>query len=110
MADIKKIILDSLRIPVIDLFDPILPPCATWYPTNENAGLNGDGKEEERLESYQIDVWDRDREMVRTRGRKLKAELMMMGEAMSIPDLSYQYDNNGKIWRATLTFSLIGKE
>ncbi len=110
MADIKKMITEALHIPVINLFDPILPPCATWYPINEITGLTGDGKEEEILESYQIDVWDRERDTVKTRGRKLKAELMMSEEPISIPDLSYQFDNNGKIWRATLTFSLIGKE
>lgn len=108
--DIKRVIQDSLKIPVIRLFEPIAPPCATYYPVNDTTALAGDGKEEETSESYQIDIWDRDREEVKTKGRRLKASLMMAGEPITVPDITYQYDNNGKMWRATLAFSTLREE
>lgn len=110
MIDIKGIIDSTLKIPVIELFEPILPPCATWYLFDESVGLSGDGKEEETLENYQIDIWERNRDMLKIRGRRLKTELMLSGVPISIPDLSYQYDSNGKIWRAILKFSELRKE
>lgn len=109
MADIEKMIKDTLNIPVIELFEPVLPPCATWYPLSNGTGLQGDGKETEEVDEYQIDLWDRDRDRVRKHGRKLKGAISQM-ETATIPDLSYFYDNNGKMWRAMLTFSVLGKE
>lgn len=109
MNDIKKIIETVLNIPVVELFEPILPPCATWYPVSDRSGLEGDGKETEEISDYQIDLWDRDRNRARERGRKLK-EAFLTRNDVSIPELSYFYDTNGKMWRAMLTFSVIGKE
>lgn len=109
MADIEKVIKDTLNIPVIELFEPVLPPCATWYPLSDGTGLQGDGKETEEVDEYQIDLWDRDRERVRENGRKLK-EAILSNPDVSIPELSYFYDVNGKMWRAMLTFSEVRKE
>ena len=50
MADIEKVIKDTLNIPVIELFEPVLPPCATWYPLSDGTGLQGDGKETEEVD------------------------------------------------------------
>lgn len=108
MADIEKMIRDTLGIPVIELFEPVLPPCATWYPLSDETGLEGDGKEAEEVSEYQIDLWDRDRERVRENGRRLKRVISQL-ETAAIPDLSYFYDNNGKMWRAMLTFSEVRK-
>lgn len=109
MDDIKKIIETVLNIPVMELFEPILPPCATWYPVSDRTGLEGDGRQTEEVSDYQIDLWDRDRNRVRTKGKKLKEALLAYDE-VSIPTLSYLYDTNGKMWRAMLTFSAVGKE
>lgn len=109
MIDIKETIKVALQIPVIELFEPILPPCATWYLVSDHSGLEGDGKETEEISDYQIDLWDRDRSRVRARARKLKEALALYNGA-SIPELSYLYDTNGKMWRAMLTFSVVGKE
>lgn len=108
--DIKKIIQENLNIPVIQLFEPILPPCATFYPINDSTGLAGDGKETETLESFQVDIWDRDRGTLKSRGRKLKAAIMMEENPTTIPEVTYSYDNNGKMWRAMLTFSVLREE
>lgn len=110
MDDIKKLIEDTLSIPVIELFDPILPPCATWYTTMDATGLAGDGEETEGIESYQVDLWNRNQNDVRRQGRRLKKALTETGIADSVPEITYTYDNNGKLWRAMLTFSRIGKE
>ena len=109
MNDIKKTIETVLNIPVVELFEPILPPCATWYPVSDRSGLEGDVKETEEISDYQIDLWDRDRNRVRVKGKKLK-EALLSHEDVSIPELSYLYDTNGKMWRAMLTFSVAGKE
>jgi hypothetical protein len=109
MIDIKETIKAALQIPVIELFEPILPPCATWYPVLDRSGLEGDGRQTEEISDYQIDLWDRDRNRVRARARELK-EALTLYDGVSIPELSYLYDTNGKMWRAMLTFSVIGKE
>ena len=109
MIDIKTTIENTLGIPVIELFEPVLPPCATWYPISDTSGLEGDGKQTEEVSGYQIDLWDRDRERVRENGRKMK-EAILSNPDVSIPELSYFYDVNGKMWRAMLTFSEGRKE
>lgn len=109
MIDIEATIKNTLGIPVIELFEPVLPPCATWYPISDNSGLEGDGKQQEEVSEYQIDLWDRDRGRVRENGRKLKAAILSNPD-VSIPELSYFYDVNGKMWRAMLTFSEVRKE
>lgn len=98
MDDIKKIIETVLNIPVVELFEPILPPCATWYPVSDRIGLEGNGRQTEEVSDYQIDLWDRDRNRVREKGKKLKEALLAYDE-VSIPALSYLYDTNGKMWR-----------
>lgn len=108
--EVKEIIKISLNVPVIELFEPILPPCATCYSVRDSTGLSGDGDETEIIETYQIDIWDRRRQFVQSSARKLKLALKTAELQMTIPEISYTYDNNGKIWRATLTVSMIGKE
>lgn len=110
MIDIANLIKTTLKIPVIELFEPILPPCATWYPIVDTTGLAGDGKETEGIEGYQIDVWDRDKKEILVYGRMLKEALKANDENVSIPELSYIYDTNGKMWHAMLTFYAIRKE
>lgn len=39
MIDIKETIKAALQIPVIELFEPILPPCATWYPVLDRSEI-----------------------------------------------------------------------
>lgn len=106
--DLKKIIEDTLDISVIEAFYPVIPPCATYYLATDENGISGDGQEEEGIENYQIDIWDRRRDFVVKGAKKLKSELAAHG--VTIPNISYSYDNNGKIWRATLTFSCIREE
>ena len=54
--EMKSLIEESLKIPVIELFEPIIPPCATWSHLSDTSGLEGDGAESEGMEGYQIDV------------------------------------------------------
>lgn len=108
--DLKKIIEDSLNIPALEAFRPVIPPCATYYTVVDENGLFGDGQEEEGIESYQVDIWDRNSDSVKQMARTLKASLVSPGIGASIPYVSYLYDNNGKMWRATLTFSCVREE
>ena len=59
--ELKKLIEDNLRIPVIETFSPIIPPCTTWYLVTDEAGIYGDGCEEEtEAVSYtHLDVYKR---------------------------------------------------
>ena len=106
--DIKKIIEETLKIPVLESFRPVIPPCCTYYPISDDSGLVGDGEETEEIERYQVDIWNRDRETVKKMAKSLKSSLILSGS--SIPYISYSYDNNGKIWRATMTCSHVGEE
>ena len=106
--DLKKIIEDTLSIPALEAFRPVNPPCATYYPVADENGLSGDGSETEEVERYQVDIWNRDRETVKKMAKSLKSSLILSGS--SIPYISYSYDNNGKMWRATLTFSQVREE
>lgn len=106
--ELKKIIEDTLNIPVIEAFYPVIHPCATYYLATDENGISGDGKEEEGIENYQIDIFDKSRGFVVKGAKKLKSELSSHGS--SVPNISYLYDNNGKTWRATLTFSCVREE
>lgn len=110
MMLMKELIENVLKIPVIDSFNPVLPPCATYYLATEESGLTGDKNETETIETYQIDIWDRNREEIKGRARKLKSELISLIYSATIPDISFSYDNNGKTWRATLIFSMVREE
>lgn len=107
--EIKSLIVESLKIPVIELFEPIIPPCATWSHLSDASGLEGDGTESEGLEEYQIDVWDRSRETIKTRARKLSDDIQT-NASTTIPNITYMYDTNGKVWRAMIRFSKIREE
>lgn len=106
--DLKKNIEETLNIPVLEPFLPVIPPCSTYYPISGESGLVGDGDETEEIERYQVDIWNRDRETVKKMAKSLKSALILSGS--SIPYISYSYDNNGKIWRATMTCSYVGEE
>lgn len=106
--DLKKIIEDTLSIPALEAFRPVNPPCATYYPVADENGLSGDGSETEEVERYQVDIWNWERESIKQMAKLLKSALVSSGG--SIPHISYYYDNNGKVWRATMTFSYVGEE
>ena len=108
--DVRQIIEASLNVPVIEPFSPLLPPCVTLNAVSDGAGLAGDGIETEGIEEYQVDVWDRDKDSAKAMAKKLKTDLMAADSHLTIPNIAYSYDNNGKVWRATLTFSVIGEE
>ncbi len=107
MDDLKKCIQESLNIPVIELFEPVIPPCVTYYLLDVESALAGDGKEKETGGRYQVDVWDKSRNSLESRAKKLKKDLTDGGIAATLPLLSFLYDNNGKVWRATITFSCL---
>ena len=77
--DLKKIIEDTLDISVIEAFYPVIPPCATYYLATDENGISGDGQEEEGIENYQIDIWDRSSDFVRKGSKKMKTELAAHG-------------------------------
>lgn len=109
--DLKNIIEQSLHIPVIDLSKPVHPPCVTYYPLTEEAALTGDGEETETVEGYQVDIWDQQRETVKERTKKLKVDLQKsIATGMSIPETLYQFDANGKLWRATIVLNVLREE
>ena len=106
--DLKKIIEETLNIPVLEPFRPVIPPCSTYYPISDESGLVGDGDETEEIERYQVDIWNWERESIKKMAKSLKSVLVSSG--CSIPHISYSYDNNGKMWRATITFSQVREE
>lgn len=108
--DIRRIIEASLNVPVIEPFSPLLPPCVTFNAVGEGAGLAGDGTETEEIEEYQVDVWDRDKDSVKAMAKQLNSDLMAADSHLTIPNIAYLYDNNGRVWRATLTFIVVGEE
>ena len=109
MMELKKLIEDNLRIPVIETFSPIIPPCATWYLVTDEAGIYGNGCEEETEEQYQVDVWGRDRSQVATHTSVLKKAIMQYRH-VTVPSISYTYDTNGKMWRGTISFYHVREE
>lgn len=106
--DLEKRIVDTLQIPMVRAFCPIIPPCVTCYVAGNDSALFGDGQETEGTETYQVDIWDKNEDTVRDLAKKLKRMLVSCEYAVS--DLSYMYDNNGKLWRASLMFTTIDEE
>lgn len=101
--ELKQVIKESLGIPVVEGFSPIHPPCATYYLVSDNSVLVGDGESTEETESYQIDIWCRNRTEVCRLTRMLNTTLINI-KGNTIPTVSYYYDNNGKTWRGNLFF------
>ena len=109
MIDIKKIIEIALNIPVIELSDPVLPPCATWYRSFDAEELSGNGSMTEESETFDIDIWCDTREESENYAHLLKIALLNIKYIM-YPALAFSYDTNGKMWRANFNFKHIKEE
>ncbi|MDR0925742.1 MAG: hypothetical protein LBN31_15475 [Hungatella sp.] len=101
--DIENIIKTVLNIPVIELSQPILPPCATWYKLFEEPELSGDGEVTEESETYEINIWGKAREDVINKTGLLKKSLIGI-KYNTFPNVTYSYDTNGKSWRGMINF------
>lgn len=104
--DIKALIESTLNIPVIDLSEPLLYPCATWYKSLEETELSGDGDETESSDTYEIDIWCEERDLSETYSKQLKKAIALF-DYFTIPYVQISYDTNGKAWRANLNFKYI---
>lgn len=107
--DIKNIIENALNIPVIELSDPILSPCSTWYQLYQESELTGSGSVTEESETYEIDIWCDTREDTESYSRLLKAALLNT-KYITFPALTFSYDTNGKLWRANFNFKHIKED
>lgn len=107
--DIKTIIENALNIPVIELSDPVLSPCATWYQLYQDLELSGNGKAMEESESYDIDIWSDTRAESESYASLLKTALLNT-KYITYPALTFSYDTNGKMWRANFNFKHIKED
>ncbi len=107
--DLKTIIENALNIPVIELSDPVLTPCATWYQLYQESELSGSGNVTEESETYDIDIWCDTREEVESLSTLLKTALSSI-KYTTFPALTFSYDTNGKFWRANFNFKHIKED
>lgn len=107
--DIKSIIENALDIPVIELSDPILSPCATWYQLYQSSELSGNATVTEESETYDIDIWCNTREESESYAGLLKASLLNT-KYITYPALTFSFDTNGKMWRANFNFKHIKED
>ncbi len=107
--DIKTLIETTLGIPVIELSEPILSPCATWYKSLEETELSGDGDETEVSDTYEIDIWCEERELSEIYSTQLKRAITLV-DYLTIPSVQISYDTNGKVWRADLNFKYLKED
>nr|DAM14493.1 MAG TPA: hypothetical protein [Caudoviricetes sp.] len=107
--DIKSIIENALDIPVIELSDPILSPCATWYQLYQSSELSGNATVTEESETYDIDIWCETREDSESYAGLLKASLLNT-KYITYPVLTFSFDTNGKMWRANFNFKHIKED
>ncbi len=107
--NLKELIESALDIPALELSDPLLPPCATWYKTMDYPSLIGDGIETETTEVYEIDIWSRERADIITKTELLRRRLATEIGAL-LPVASFNYDINGKMWRGNIKFNYIKED
>lgn len=107
--NVEQLLKVNLKIPSVEAFSPIIPPCFTWNRITENPGIMGDGKESETVVQFQVDIWGRKRGDVE-RMTRLAKRLIDAEPYTTVPAISYGYDVNGKLWRATIYFSNIEEE
>lgn len=107
--DIESLIKTTLNIPVIDLSEPILSPCATWYKSLEETELAGDGKERESSDTYEIDIWCEERDLSTSYASSLKQAIVSTNYC-TIPSIQISFDTNGKVWRANLNFKKLKED
>lgn len=107
--DIESLIKTTLDIPVIDLSEPLLYPCATWYKSLEETELSGDGDETEASDTYEVDIWCQERELSESHSALLKKTIALI-DYFTIPYVQISYDTNGKAWRANLNFKYIKED
>ena len=107
--DVKTIIENALNIPVIELSDPILSPCAMWYQLYQESELSGNGSATEESETYDIDIWCNTREESELYAGLLKASLLNT-KYITYPALTFSFDTNGKMWRANFNFKHIKED
>ena len=107
---LKGCIEAILKIPVLEHFEPVLPPCATFYQVSDLTGLAGDGEETEGMESWQAEIWCRKSGEAERYAGLLKRELRSRLPSATVPQISYTYDNYGKVWRASVAFQNVREE
>lgn len=107
--DVEALIKSTLDIPVIDLSEPLLYPCATWYKSMEDTELSGNGKETEASDTYEIDVWCQERELLVSYASLLK-QAIASTDYCTIPDKTITFDTNGKVWRANFNFKHVKED
>ncbi|HBD01629.1 MAG TPA: hypothetical protein DC053_23360 [Lachnoclostridium sp.] len=108
--DIKQIIETTLNIPVRELSDPVIPSgYATWYKPYEDPELSGNGGVTEESETYEIDIWGKNRQDVNSKTGLLKKALINI-KYNTFPRVTISYDTNGKMWRGNLNFKHIKED
>lgn len=107
--NVEQLLKDNLKIPPVEAFSPIIPPCFTWNRIAENPGIMGNGKERETIIQFQVDIWGMKRGDVEHMARLAK-RLIAAEPYTTVPGISYGYDVNGKLWRGTIYFSNIEEE
>ena len=107
--DIKTMIESTLNIPVIDLSEPLLYPCATWYKSMEETELSGNGDETEVSDTYEVDIWCQERDLSESYSVLLKKAIALINY-FTIPYVQISYDKDGKAWRANLNFKYIKED
>lgn len=107
--DVEQLIKTALNIPVIDLSEPLLYPCATWYKSTEETELSGSGKETEASDTYEVDIWCQVRNDLESYAALLKQAISLI-EYCTIPDMTITFDTNGKVWRANFNFKHVKED
>lgn len=96
-----------LGIPVLDETENLRPPCITISLYAEAPIIFGDGAAEAWGASYQADIWAERK----SRMMELKEELRKWAEGRhTAPSISYGYEPEAKLYRATLTFEALKGE
>ena len=98
-SDIEKIITSTLAIPIKQLGENLVVPCAVLQTYLIGADLFGDGSADIETESIQIDLfYKKESEMLSSTKRLVKA----LDTITSYPSVSCYYDSDTKLFRADI--------
>lgn len=104
---IKQLIEATLKIPVLDEPHPLYNKCATYNSYFKSPGLVGNGRPNETIEYYQIDLWYKRRLELESAAEALFGALIEE-QYLSIPTIEESCDPVTRLWRALIKFERIG--
>lgn len=102
-----KYAVESLNIPILEAFTPLLYPSVYIDTYKQGAGLFGGGLEEESKEYLKIHIWSKGKEECETLKRNFRK---MLKESGIYADIEGMHDPAASVFRYVFTVEILEED